>query len=245
MAKETFSSKIKSQLGEEIIKKKCCKYTVNAVLSARGRDDAELLSTIYSKCRCETCRDVFVRALFMICGSVTDPEKSYHLDFTFKNEAEALAMQEILAERGQDFRLSVRREKFVLYIKESSAIEDFLVYIGASAAAFEVMNSKIVHEFRGSVNRQVNCDTANIGKQLAAVKKIKKAVEVLVDTGKYDTLPPEIREAARLRIENDQLSIEGIAALANPPVTKSGMKHRLEKLQSIASSALEETKTEE
>jgi len=245
MAKETFSSKIKSQLGEEIIKKKCCKYTMNAVLAARGSDDAELLSTIYSKCRCDACRDVFVRALFMICGSVTDPEKSYHLDFTFKTEAEALAIQKILAERGQEFRLSVRREKFVLYIKESSAIEDFLVYIGASSAAFEVMNSKIVHEFRGSVNRQVNCDTANIGKQLAAVKKIKKAVEVLVDTGKYDTLPPEIREAARLRIENDQLSIEGIAALANPPVTKSGMKHRLEKLQSIASSALEETKTEE
>ena len=218
---------------------------MNAVLAAHGNEGGEIYSEIYSKCRCETCRDVFVRALFIVCGSVTDPEKSYHLDFTFKNEGEALRIQEILAERGQGFRLSVRREKFVLYIKESAAIEDFLVYIGASAAAFEVMNSKIVHEFRGSVNRQVNCDTANIGKQLAAVQKIKKAVEVLVDTGKYDTLPPEIREAARLRIENDQLSIEGIAALANPPVTKSGMKHRLEKLQSIANSAAEETKTEE
>ena len=245
MAKETFSSKIKSQLADEIIKKKCCKYTMNAVLGAKNCDDASILSDIYSKCRCDTCRDVFVRALFMICGSVTDPEKSYHLDFTFKTEEEALAMQEILSERGQEFRLSRRLEKYVLYIKESAMIEDFIVYIGASAAAFEVMNSKIVHEFRGSVNRQVNCDTANIGKQLAAAKKIKKAVEILVDTGKYDTLPPEIREAARLRIENDQLSIAGIASLANPPVTKSGMKHRLEKLLSIAESAMEENKTEE
>lgn len=243
---ESFSKKVKNQLEAVEIKKKCCKFTSVALSDLdKKADSAQLLGEIYRKCRCDVCREVFWRTLFTVYGSVTDPEKSYHMEFSFYHEDVRDSVMEMLLDTGFEFRPSVRKNKYIMYVKDSAVIEDFLVYMGAHGAAFDVMNSKIVHEFRNSVNRQVNCDTANIGKQLAAVKKIKKAVEVLVDTGKYDTLPPEIREAARLRIENDQLSIEGIAALANPPVTKSGMKHRLEKLQSIASSALEETKTEE
>ncbi len=245
MAKSTFSSKIKEQLAEENIKKKCCRYTYNAVMAKKSGNDCTALRTVYDKCRCDSCRDAFIRALFISYGSVTDPEKAYHLDFSFKTLEEAESVREILAEAGHDFKLSTRRDKFVLYIKESSMIEDFLVYIGASSAAFELMNTKIMHEFRNSVNRQVNCDTANIGKQLAAVKKMKDAVERLVTAGKYDTLPPELKEAARLRIENEQLSIESIGALANPPITKSGMKHRLERVLLIANDADEDASSGE
>ena len=104
------------------------------------------------------------------------------------------------------------------YIKESSTLEDFLVFIGASGAAFELMNSKIVHEFRNSVNRQVNCDTANIGKQLKAVRKYVDAVQFLIDSGNFEKLPEELKETAKLRIENDQLSIAELGKLTKPPI---------------------------
>ena len=194
------------------------------------------LAEAHSKCLCDGCRAVFVREMFVKYGSITDPAKQYHLDFSFKTEEERDAAYEILSSVGFDFRKTVRRERFVMYIKESSVIEDFLVYMGAQNAAFDVMNSKIVHEFRNSVNRQVNCDTANIEKQLASVKKYTDAIKLLEENGKLDTLPDELKETARVRMENEQLSLADLGALLTPPVTKSGVRHRLDKILYYAQS---------
>ena len=194
------------------------------------------LAEAYSKCLCDGCRAVLVREMFVKYGSITDPAKQYHLDFSFKTEEERDAAYEILSSVGFDFRKTVRRERFVMYIKESSVIEDFLVYMGAQNAAFDVMNSKIVHEFRNSVNRQVNCDTANIEKQLASVKKYTDAIKLLEENGKLDTLPDELKETARVRMENEQLSLADLGALLTPPVTKSGVRHRLDKILYYAQS---------
>lgn len=232
---ESFSKKLKDQLREEEIKKKCCRFTANAV---SGWDSeagcGEELRDIFGKCRCESCRSILVRQMFLERGSVTDPGKNYHLDFTFPAEETALAMQEILMACGFSFGASVRRGKYVIYMKNSTDIEDFLVFIGAQTAAFDVMNSKIVREFRNSVNRQVNCDTANIEKQLKAAGKYISAIESLTESGKLDTLSAELKEAARLRMEHKQMPLAELSALTNPPVSKSGMKHRLEKLLAIA-----------
>lgn len=194
------------------------------------------LAEAYSKCLCDGCRAVLVREMFIKYGSITDPAKQYHLDFSFKTEEERDAAYEILSSVGFDFRKTVRRERFIIYIKESSVIEDFLVYMGAQNAAFDVMNSKIVHEFRNSVNRQVNCDTANIEKQLASVKKYTDAIKLLEENGKLDTLPDELKETARVRMENEQLSLADLGALLTPPVTKSGVRHRLDKILYYAQS---------
>ena len=194
------------------------------------------LAEAYSKCPCDGCRAVFVREMFIKYGSITDPAKQYHLDFSFKTEEERDAAYEILSSAGFEFRKTVRRERFIIYIKESSVIEDFLVYMGAQNAAFDVMNSKIVHEFRNSVNRQVNCDTANIEKQLASVKKYTDAIKLLEENGKLDTLPDELKETARVRMENEQLSLADLGALLTPPVTKSGVRHRLDKILYYAQS---------
>lgn len=238
MAKESFSSKIKNQLRNEEIKKKCCRYTWNDLLgleNLRNREDlSESIATIYQKCRCDTCRVLAVRALFILFGSITDPDKSYHLSFTVKNETERNILQIILGETEFDFRPTMRAGKYVLYLKDSTAIEDFLVYIGAQAAAFDLMNKKIEREFRNSVNRQVNCDTANIGKQLASAKKYIDAVQYLIDTGAIDRLSPELKHTALLRLENEQLTLSDLGQLVNPPVSKSGMKHRLEKILTFA-----------
>ncbi len=194
------------------------------------------MAEAYSKCLCDGCRAVLVREMFVKYGSITDPAKQYHLDFSFKTEEERDAAYEILSSVGFDFRKTVRRERFIIYIKESSVIEDFLVYMGAQNAAFDVMNSKIVHEFRNSVNRQVNCDTANIEKQLASVKKYTDAIKLLEENGKLDTLPDELKETARVRMENEQLSLADLGALLTPPVTKSGVRHRLDKILYYAQS---------
>ncbi len=238
MAKESFSSRIKDQLRDEEIKKKCCRYTWNDLLALeeqRNREDlSEPIATIYQKCRCDTCRILTVRLLFILFGSVTDPEKSYHLSFTVKSETERDILQTILGETEFDFRSTMRAGKYVLYLKDSTAIEDFLVYIGAQAAAFDLMNKKIEREFRNSVNRQVNCDTANIEKQLASAKKYIDAVQYLIDTGAIDRLSPELKHTAYLRLENEQLTLSDLGQLVNPPVSKSGMKHRLEKILTFA-----------
>lgn len=239
---ESFSKKVKNQLAAEEIKKKCCRYTDNEMQSLAPRKKEELgdeLREIFENCRCDGCRIVYLRRLFEIYGSVTDPKKSYHLDFSFTFESSCDAAEESLAEMGFEFRRTVRRdkngrEKYVLYLKDSSAIEDFLVALGASAAAFDVMNSKIIGEFRNSVNRQVNCDTANIEKQLAAGKKYIDAIKQLMDSGKIEALPDDLKETARVRYENDQLSLTDLGKMLNPPVSKSGVRHRLERILAFA-----------
>lgn len=234
---ESFSKSVKNQLSSVEIRKKCCKFTAAAMQELKNCTKAEissLINEIFAKCRCDTCQAVFVRELFILFGSVTDPQKQYHLDFSFKTEAERDAVCDIISSFGFDFRKTLRRGRFVMYLKESSAIEDFLVFVGAQNAAFDVMNSKIVHEFRNSVNRQVNCDTANIEKQLASVKKYTEAIKSLNESGKIEALPKELRETAQLRIENEQLSLADLGKLLNPPVTKSGVRHRLEKILDFA-----------
>ncbi len=237
MARESFSAKIKEQLREEEIKKKCCRRMLADILALESRQPEEFpanLDEIVQKCRCENCASVCVRALFLLFGSMTDPAKSYHLDFTVKTEGERDALHQILSDLGLDFRATMRAGKYVLYIKDSAAIEDFLVFIGAQAAAFDLMNIKIEREFRNSVNRQVNCDTANIEKQLASAKKYIEAVQYLIDSGSIDRLSPELKNTALLRLENEQLNLADLGRLVNPPVSKSGMKHRLEKILAFA-----------
>ena len=231
----SFSQTVKDQLAAEEIRKKCCRFTDNALAEIKSDGSAaESFREIWDRCRCDACRTVYIRRLFVLCGSVTDPAKSYHLDFSFRYEDEAEVLLGILTESGFEFRQTERRGRHILYIKDSTAIEDFLVFIGAQNAAFDVMNSKIMNEFRNSVNRQVNCDTANIKKQLATSQKYIEAIRYLTETGKLETLSEELRSTAKLRVEHDQLSLSDLAKLTNPPVTMSGLKHRLEKILSCA-----------
>ncbi len=237
---ESFSKKVKAQLAQIEIKKKCCRFTLDSLTPiaekkcGNGESSAPLLRTAWEKCRCDSCKNVWLRSLFNAYGSITNPEKGYHCDFTFKFEDECDVAQEILPEFGLDFRRTKRKEKHVLYIKGSAVIEDLLISIGAQSAAFDFMNSKIVHEFRGSVNRQVNCDTANIEKQLASVKKYIEAIDYLNESGRIDALSEELRLTARLRRENDQLSLGELAKMFNPPVSKSGLRHRLDKILTVS-----------
>ena len=229
----SFSSELKESLSSHTIKKKCCNRVFSEMMEldkAVAVDRTEVLRSIHESCKCPFCLAHYLRALFVKFGSMTDPEKQYHLEFTFRHESERDLAAEILCDSGFDPKLSARKEKYLAYFKGSSSIEDFLVYIGASAVAFELMNQKIVRELRNNVNRQINCDTANIEKILKTSKKYLDAIDWLIDTGELNSLPQNLRETALLKRSNPQSPLEQLAQMLTPSVSKSGMKHRLEKI---------------
>ncbi|MBE6725562.1 MAG: DNA-binding protein WhiA [Ruminococcaceae bacterium] len=228
---ERFSQTVKTQLAAAELRKKCCRHTFSDMeaLNAEGCH-ADGLRAVWDRCRCGGCRAVVFRELFRTHGSVTDPRKSYQLDYTLDDAEAGKFLRDALAEVGFSFGLSERKGKTVLWLRDSGSVEDFLAYLGATAASFDVMNVKIDREFRGNVNRQVNFDTANIGKQLRATRKYAEAAESLKRAGRYDLLPEDVRITGELRIANEQLNLEELGKLHDPPITKSGVKHRLEKI---------------
>ncbi|MBQ3707021.1 MAG: DNA-binding protein WhiA [Clostridia bacterium] len=231
----SFSQKVKTTLAEAEIKKKCCRHTADDC-AALGDEDhaAAALEEVFRRCRCEGCRGVLLRTLFLRWGSVSDPAKSYQLDLAFHDGEFARTAAQILAECGFFFGEAHRRGRPVLTLRAAETIGDFLAFIGATGEAFDFMNVKIEREFRGNVNRQVNFDTANIAKQLAAAEKVAHAAAKLRASGRYDRLPAEVRAAAEAREANPQLTLEDLGKLSDPPVSKSGMRHRLERLLEAA-----------
>lgn len=182
----------------------------------------------------DCCRASFLRGAFLAGGSVTDPGKSYHLElitghYSVSREVEALL-------REMDFRPGslARSGNYVLYFKHSEAIEDLLTLLGAPQAALEIMSAKVEKEVLNGVNRRLNCDEANLDKTVEAAAKHLAAIRALTDSGRLETLSPKLREAAALRLEHPELNLSQLAALTDPPVTKSTLNYRLKKLMELA-----------
>ncbi len=241
---ESFNQKCKAVLRQIPVKKHCCREIFSAIENMPQKpDDGETILHLYERCGDDCCRTTYFRALYLLCGNVTDPAKRYHLDFAFADPDTRDRAAEVFQRAGFLFRTSTRRGIPILYTKNSGEIEDFLTYIGASQAALTVMNAKIVKDFRSGVNRQVNCDTANIEKQLSSSKKVLDAIAVLEKSGAFSRLPESLQDTAHLRRDNPQLSLAELAALAG--LTKSGMKHRMEKLVAAASECVEKKRETE
>ena len=182
----------------------------------------------------ECCRTAFIRGAFLSGGSVTDPRKNYHLElitghFNVSNEVVSM-----LFEMGFSARNSRRSGNCVTYLKQSEAIEDLLTTIGAPVSAMEIMNAKVEKDMRNSINRKVNCDTANVEKTVNAAMAQIEAIRTLAESGALDCLGEKFKETARLRVENPEASIAELAALCDPPVTKSCLNHRLRKIIELA-----------
>ena len=183
---------------------------------------------------CGACTNAFLAGVFLSCGTVSSPEKDYHLEFIIPYLNLTKSLITLLQETELEPKLSNRKGYHIVYFKESEAIEDCLYIIGASASMFKMMNVKIVKEIRNSANRRANCETANIEKTVnAAMPQIEAIVKIKKKKG-LETLSPALREMARLRLENPELSLQELAGLFNPPLTKSGVNHRLNRLIKIA-----------
>ena len=232
---ESYSKAAKDQLLDSTEKKKkCCARMLSDILAltymAEDSERAMRLSEAPNHFKCASCFTYFLKGLFVAYGNVTNPEKSYHLELSFVSEAERDTVSDILDENGMPMKKGKRKNRYLLYIKDSAQIEDFFAVIGANKLAFDLMNSKILREVRGDANRQMNCDMANIKKTLSAAGK---HIEIIGDMKERDLLirlPKDLRETATLRYENTQASMADLGLLHNPPISKSGVKHRLDKI---------------
>ena len=184
----------------------------------------------------EHCRLAFFRGAFLAGGSVTDPSKRYHLELATPHRSVSRELRALMQEAGFSPKESCRKANYITYFKQSEAIEDFLTAIGAPLAAMEIMNAKAEKDLRGSVNRRVNCDAANLDKAVDAAQVQLEAIATLEERGLLEELPDKLKEAVDLRVAHPEFTLTQLAELCNPPVSKSAFNHRLRKLVSLSKS---------
>ena len=182
----------------------------------------------------DCCRVSFLRGAFLAGGSITDPGKGYHMEFITGHYSVSREACTLMGELGFKPGEVSRSGNYVLYFKQSEVIEDLLTTLGAPLAAMELMNAKAEKELVNKVNRRTNCEVANLGKAVDDAQEQLRAIRVLEREGKLPGLSPRLREAARLRLENPELSLSQLADITVPPISKSSLHHRLKKLMEMA-----------
>ncbi len=209
---------------------------IRTVLDAYGYspETAVALHINYAALEKDCCKAAFFRGAFLVGGSVTDPAKRYHLELATSHFAVHRELQALAPELNLAPRETRRKASYLTYFKQSDAIADFLTTIGAPVAAMEVMNAKLEKNLVNGVNRQYNCDVANVEKAVAAAQEQIAAIRRLEERGELPHLSDKLRETARLRVEHPELSLSELAALCVPPVSKSCLNHRLRKLTELA-----------
>ena len=182
----------------------------------------------------ECCRSAFLRGVFFAGGSITDPLKRYHLELTTSHGQVSRELEVLLRESGYPPKSVTRNGSFVTYFKQSDQIEDFLTLIGAPVAAMNVMTAKMEKDLRNSVNRRLNCDSANVDKAVGAAQEQLEAIRKLDAAGLLEKQPDKLRQTAALRAANPELTLSELAEEFDPPVTKSCLNHRLRKLMELS-----------
>ena len=180
------------------------------------------------------CRMAFLRGVFLACGSVTDPEREYHLEFVIGDEAFALAIQKLIARFDLTASLGQRRQMKLVYLKGQSAISDMLSIFGAQSARFAMEDAYIRKELRNNANRAVNCDSANVQRAVTAAARQTSAIERLLAARGEGSLSPQLLETAKLRLAYPEVSLEELGQMCDPPVGKSGVNHRMRRLEAMA-----------
>ncbi len=176
----------------------------------------------------------FLAGVFFGCGSVIDPNKEYHLEFNTPSELLCGDLRQILKSIGVTGRQIVRKNMYVLYLKDSEQIEDTLTYMGAQQCTIELMNIKIHKDMRNKANRLRNCDEANINRVVSAAMRQIQDIRFIVQCGAWDQLSPELCELAQLRLENPELSLKELGEQLSTPIGRSGVNHRFQKIAAIA-----------
>jgi len=180
------------------------------------------------------CRASFLRGAFLAGGSVTDPEKRYHLELVTSHYNVSRETYALLLELGFDPKETVRSGNHVLYFKKADGISDLLSTMGATNAGMGILNAKIEKSVSNTINRKLNCDFANADKVVAAAQEQLNAIKKLEQAYGIFELPEPLMEAAMLRIANPDVSLADLALLSDPPVTKSCLNHRMKKLVAMA-----------
>ncbi len=180
------------------------------------------------------CKRAYLRGTFLAVGSVSNPQKNYHLEFVLDNEMQAKVLQEMINTFGLEAKTVVRKEHYMVYLKEGEQIVDLFNVMEAHIALMEFENVRIVKEMRNDINRKVNCETANLNKVVGAALKQLEDIQYIQDTVGLQYLPPPLRELAEVRLTYLDKSLKELGMLLSEPVGKSGVNHRLRKISNIA-----------
>lgn len=176
----------------------------------------------------------YIRGAFLGGGSVTNPEKNYHLEFVTHSEEYAHDLCELINSCGLNSKVIQRKNSFIVYIKEGEQIVDILNIMGAHSCLLELENIRIMKEMRNNVNRLVNCETANLSKTVNAAVRQVESIKLIQSKIGLKRLPQNLREIAELRLEYPDESLKELGEMLTPPVGKSGVNHRLRKIEKIA-----------
>ncbi len=180
------------------------------------------------------CKRAYIRGAFLASGSLSNPERTYHLEFVNTDEAHSQALMHLINSFEMDSKVILRKKYYVVYLKEGRQIVDLLNIMEAHVALMNLENLRILKEMRNNVNRIVNCETANLNKTVSAAVKQVHDIEFIEAQAGLHTLTEPLEAIARLRLDNPSASLKELGDMLDPPVGKSGVNHRLRKLSQIA-----------
>lgn len=199
----------------------------NNVFSPNYKIPKELI-----KKRC--CKRAYIRGAFLGGGSISNPEKAYHLEFVTSNEVHSKELSNLINSFSLNSKIVIRKEHYVVYIKESEQIVDLLNIIGAHQSLLKLENIRVLKDIRNNINRLVNCETANLSKTInASMRQVQNIIKIKNIIG-LEKLSPSLREVALLRLEYKDASLKELGNLLNPQVSKSGVNHRFRRIEKIA-----------
>jgi len=201
-------------------------------LHGKFGDAEDTVNTLLIKNTC--CQRAFLRGAFLCTGSISAPEKGYHLEFVCNRENKAKQLQQVIHNFAIDAKMIRRKKYYVVYLKESEAIVDLLNIMEAHIALMNLENLRILKDMRNSINRRVNCEAANISKTVNAASRQIEDILFLRDHYGFQKLPDNLREMAEIRLEYPEATLKELGEYLNPPVGKSGVNHRLRSLSEIA-----------
>ena len=221
---------------------KCCKQAIvyaqsfgqSTKLSRNLEQGAEATGTYNIYIQQECCKRAYLKEMFLLSGSMSDPEKAYHLELLSAKADVADEIADMMREFSLNARVIERKNQYVVYLKEAEQIADFLQLTGAHLALMELENVRILKDVRNNVNRTVNCETANLEKTVTAAMHQIESIRRIVQHDGLSNLSDALRETAVLRMRHPELSLEELGQLFSKPIGKSGVYHRLKKLDEIA-----------
>ncbi len=184
--------------------------------------------------KCKSCVAAFIGTAFLCCGTATDPEKEYNIEFLSTRYHLSRELEALLAEHEFRPHRTVRKGAHIVYVKASDQIEELLTFMGAGNAAMKIMEQRMYNDMRNKTNRLSNCETANLGKTVQAAVQVQLAIRTLEEADAMAALPETLRQTAALRMQYPEMTLAQLAEKFDPPVSKAGLSHRLKKIQEIA-----------
>lgn len=214
------------------------------ILAALGHDATGRRRVNFGMLESDCCFAAFIRGAFLACGTVTDPEKEYHLEFSVPTRGLCEDLMKLFDEFEPSPKMTDRAGAYILYLKNSTDIEDALTIMGAPECSMRVMGAKAIKSVKNTVNRKVNFENANLRRTVEAANRQRDAIAYIQQKHGFDALPPELREIAALRFENEGMSNAELARMLSESITPSGVSHRLARILRIAEQLREKDRSQ-